>query len=181
MEMNRAQLIERMRIFSEKTLEWCANESEQSTARVTNAIALLLQNTERVSRISAASLAAIDGVQRAINLRLGEQNRESIGKLIKSLQQLVKQHREIEGVIQPIIHALQFQDRLRQNLENMMRMLPLWLAFREGLPDQITEQRFAEFGKQLTEVTTMKAERDIIRQHIHGLEPEVDIAAMTLF
>jgi hypothetical protein len=175
------QLVERMHVFSQKTLEWCAHESETSTARVTEAIDLLLQNTARVSQISAESVAAIQGLQKAISLRFAERNRENFAKLIQNLEELAGEHEEVQSVIQPIIQALQFQDKLRQNLENAVRMLPAWMEFRKDLPMQITQEKLQEFGKVLMTKTTMISERDVIRAHIDGLAPEAEIAPVIMF
>lgn len=175
------QLVERLHVFSQKTLEWCAQESEVSTARVTEAIDLLLQNTARVSQISAESLAAIQGLQKAISLRFGDNSRENFVKLIKNLEDLAGEHEEVQNVIQPIIQALQFQDKLRQNLENAVRMLPEWIAFRKGLPMQITQEKLQDFGKVLMTKTTMISERDVIRAHIDGLATEPETASVVMF
>jgi hypothetical protein len=175
------QLVERLHVFSQKTLEWCAQESETSTARVTEAIDLLLQNTARVSQISAESLEAIKGLQKAISLRFGDRSRENFVALIKNLEELCGEHEEVQSVIQPIIQALQFQDKLRQNLENVVRMLPAWIEFRKSLPMQIAPEKLQEFGKLLMTKTTMISERDVIRAHIDGLELEPEVASVVMF
>jgi crotonobetainyl-CoA:carnitine CoA-transferase CaiB-like acyl-CoA transferase len=175
------QLVERLHVFSQKTLEWCSQESEVSTARVTVAIDLLLQNTARVSQISAESVAAIQGLQKAISIRFAERNKENFAKLIQNLEVLAGEHAEVQNVIQPIIQALQFQDKLRQNLENAVRMLPVWIEFRKDLPMQITPEKLQEFGKALMTKTTMISERDVVRAHIDGLASEPDIAPVVLF
>jgi hypothetical protein len=87
----------------------------------------------------------------------------------------------VQSVIQPIIQALQFQDKLRQNLENAVRMLPAWMEFRKDLPMQITQEKLQEFGKVLMTKTTMISERDVIRAHIDGLAPEAEIAPVIMF
>jgi hypothetical protein len=175
------QLVERLHVFSQKTLEWCAHESETSTARVTEAIDLLLQNTVRVSQISAESIAAIQGLQKAISVRFGDNSRENFVKLIKNLEDLANEHEEVQNVIHPIIQALQFQDKLRQNLENAVRMLPAWIEFRKDLPMQITQEKLQDFGRVLMTKTTMISERDVIRAHIDGLAAEPEIAPVVLF
>lgn len=176
------QLIERLRVFTQRTLEWCAKESEDSTAQVTGAIDVLLNNTARVSQISNESLAAIEGMQKAISIHFeGDQGRESLHALISSLQLLAREHAEVQGVIKPIIQALQFQDRLRQNLENMVRMLPIWLEFRKQLPTDVSPEQLRNFGLDLMKVTTMIPERDIIRKHLPKLEPEPGVPPFNLF
>lgn len=175
------QLVERLHSFSQKTLEWCAEESEVSTARVTVAIDLLLKNTARVSEISAESVAAIQDLQKAISIRFVDKKPENFTKLLQNLEALAGEHAEVQNVIQPIIQALQFQDKLRQNLENAVRMLPVWIEFRKNLPMRITSEKLQEFGKAIMTKTTMISERDVVRAHIDGLAAEPDIAPVMIF
>ena len=181
MTMTSDQLLDRLKIFSQKTLEWCAAESEQSTARVTDAIDQLLQNTARVSKISAESLLAIKDLQKAISIRMGDRSKEGLDILIKNLEELAGEHAEVESVIQPIIQGLQFQDKLRQNLENILHMLPVWIQFRGSVGSIIPHEKMIEFGSLLMKKTTMISERDVIRAHIDGLPSETPIAAVTMF
>jgi hypothetical protein len=175
------QLVERLLVFSQKTLAWCAEESEVATARVTVAIDLLLQNATRVSEISAESVAAIQGLQKAISGSLVDKKPENFTKLIQNLGLLAGENTEVHKLIQPIIQALQFQDKLRQNLENAVHMLPVWIEFRRDLPMNISTEKLQEFGKALMAKTTMISERDVVRTYIHGLDPEPDAAPVVLF
>ncbi|MCX6127555.1 MAG: hypothetical protein NTX25_00655 [Proteobacteria bacterium] len=181
MDMTCQDLMQRLQIFSQKTLEWCSQEAEQSNSQVTSAIDLLLENATRVSQISSESLAAIQGMQTAIQVSLNDKTKLTIGSLLENLEQLAKQHKDVESVISPVIQALQFQDRLRQNLENMVKMLPIWMSFRETLPETIAEQHLHDFAHQLMQVSTMKSERDIVRRFIAGLPAEADVTPVLLF
>ena len=179
--MTMDQLLDRLMVFSQKTLEWCAQESEQSTSRVMLAIDVLLKNTQRVSQISKESLEALQGLQKAITIQMNDRNRESLTSLIKNLEELAKQHGEVQEVIHPIIQALQFQDKLRQNLENILKMLPVWIAYRQGLPSHMNYEKLIDFGRLIAKQTTMISERDVIRAYIDGLPPEQDVQAVVMF
>lgn len=183
MTLSQEQLSERLHQFTDSTLTWCSKESEQATARVTNAIELLLKNTKRVSSISQESLDAIQGLRNAISNHFGEDKAKKVpvGQLIKSLEVLASGHNEIDAVIHPIISSLQFQDRMRQNFENMVRMLPLWLATRERAGTAVSGEELERFAGELCKVTTMMAERDIIREVFPGAPEEVPVAPVLMF
>ncbi len=181
MTMTMDQLVDRLKVFSQKTIEWCAAESEQSTSRVTDSIDQLLQNTARVSQISNESLLAIQDLQKAISIRIADRSKDGLTILIKNLEALAGEHAEVENVIQPIIQGLQFQDKLRQNLENILLMLPIWIQFRANVGFNIPHDKMIEFGTLLMKKTTMVSERDVIRAHIDGLPSESYVAPVMMF
>ncbi len=180
MELSAVELIERYQSFTKKSLLWCTKESEDSTSRVSDAVELLLQNTSRVSELSEESIVAIEGLHRKIKVHLKNKTDSSLKDLIVTLKNLASENNEIKNVIHPIIESLQFQDRLRQNLENIAAMIPAWLKKRESYKTKgIGEQDLLEMGTELMKLTTMASERDIIRSKIDGL-PDTEVKETTL-
>lgn len=177
------QFISRLQKFTDESLSWCSKESEQSTARVTDAIELLLRNTQRVSSISQESLNALQGLRKSIHLRLGDEKSKKVpmGQLVKSLELLATEHNEIDSVIHPIISSLQFQDRMRQNFENMVRMISVWLEHRKKAGTHVSAEAQVCFAEALCKVTSMIGERDIVRKHIPGSPAEAAVAPVILF
>lgn len=176
MSVTMSQLVDRYQKFTEASLTWCSKESEESTTRVSGAIDGLLKDTARVSALSEESLFAIEGMHSKLQLHLSKG--ASIHDLIKALQQLAQENDEVKNVIHPIIESLQFQDRLRQNLENISRMIPIWLEWREK---DLSPEKMVEFGEALGKATTMKEERDFIRNHISGMPEEEEQDSVLLF
>lgn len=174
---------ERLNTFTNLSLKWCSEESEASTAQVTDAIEMLLQNTARVSELSEKSLQAIAGLQKTLKTVFVGKNVLNMHQVIQSLEHLAKEHHQIQEIIHPIIRSLQFQDRLRQNLENIQKMLSKWLQLRQTFSqDQyLSADQILAFGQSLLADTTMKSERDIICQYIDGLPQEVAVAHINLF
>ncbi len=181
MAISSQELIDRLREFTHASLLWCARESENSTGKVTDAIDMILEKTARVSQISDESRAAMEGIQKAISIHMGDHSRESLSVLIRGLEDIAHEHNEIQTLIAPIIQSLEFQDRLRQNLENMDKMLPHWIEFRKHVPDEMTEEELRVFGRELMKFTTMIAERDVIRKFIPGLEVETPPPDVVMF
>lgn len=169
--------VDKLLEFSKTSLHWCSREAETGTERVTAAIDQLLENIARVSQVSQDSLEALD----QLKSMLKDVNQQNLQQLQDSLSLLSRQNGEIDGFIQPIMQSLQFQDRLRQNLENIVKMLGVWIDKRDQMPEVCTDADMRSFGSLLLGATTMKRERDVIREAIPGLEPEADASNITLF
>ncbi len=177
--MNQELSAKKFHAFTAASLAWCSKEAEQGTERVTQAISNLLQDIDRVSKMSEDSLKALNNLQHLLK----GVDKENYAQLKKSLTTLSQENKEIDGYIQPIMEALQFQDRFRQNLENIVRMIDVWEDFksRPELDSTASAAMMTEFGKALIAKTTMKRERDIVRTYIDGLEPEQEISRVELF
>ncbi len=182
MTMSQEQLTERLRLFTAASLKWCAIESEQATGRVSQTVGLLLDNATRVTAISQESLKVLQGLRKAIEQQTFDKKKAPAAELIKSLVTLTSEHEETNSLIGPIIESLQFQDRMRQNFDNMSRMLEVWAQQRQAFGAKpASEEDLQNFGKALMQVTTMASEREVVRRHISGLEPEAAIAPVLLF
>ncbi len=177
--MKEAEILSKFRGFTEKSLVWCTKEAEQGTARVTGAIDVLLKDIDRVSAMSSESLNSLESLQKMLHAF----DLKNYQQIHKSLKTLGSQNAEIDAFIQPIIEALQFQDRFRQNLENVVKMIDVWLGQRAALQDgqALTQTQMQEFAKALMAVTTMKRERDVIREHIDGLPEEAEATRVEFF
>ena len=153
--------------FSLKSILWCVSESEEASSKIATAIDVLLQDTERVSSLSKTSLDAINGLRADQNGELSQQmDQNSIQDLITGLKALCAEHDDVRDMIDPILKALQFQDRMKQNLDNLVKMLEEWLNYREKIVGQkdFTEDMEKEFAKGLYKCTTMVEERDLIKK-----------------
>jgi hypothetical protein len=180
--MQQAELFKSFRDFTEASLSWCVKEAEEGTTRVTNAIDLLLKDISRVSAMSSESLKALESLQSM----LSKFDKKNYQQLQKSLASLSRENTEIDSYIQPIMEALQFQDRFRQNLENIVKMIDVWQKTRgdfekASASGSLSQDALLDFGKALIAKTTMKRERDIIRDQIKGLEPEAEAARVEFF
>lgn len=177
--MNKTESAQKLQEFTRASLDWCNKEAESGTERVTDAIATLLKDIKRVSAMSSESLNALNSLQSV----LSSINKENYQELHKSLSTLSREHGEIDSYIQPIMEALQFQDRFRQNLENVVHMIDVWQDYRARpeLASLSAGDSLKDFGEALIAKTTMKRERDVVRQHIPGLEAEKDVSRVTLF
>ncbi|MBC7660025.1 MAG: hypothetical protein H7249_09980 [Chitinophagaceae bacterium] len=176
--MNQAELLKKFRDFTAASLDWCVKEAEEGTGRVMGAIDVLLKDISRVSLMSTDSLKALESLKGLLQ----SFDRSNYEQLHKSLATLSHEHSDIDSTIQPIMEALQFQDRFRQNLENAFKMIDVWQVKRQVF-DQVSPSSgvLADLGHGLMAVTTMKRERDVIRGKIAGLPPEAETARVSFF
>lgn len=166
-----AELPERLVHFMKESLGWCVTESENSTQMVLQAIEGLLKKSERVSSISSESLKALGTLKEAFGRQYADKVKEKpVEHLLGSLEALSQEHREVSGVIGPVVEALQYQDLLRQNLENMVKLTAAWIELRARAHTQVMSP--AEIGEALLKCTSTVEERNVIRRFIHGLPPE---------
>lgn len=169
--------------FSQDSMQWCAQESEKSTRVISDMLDMILAESKRVSNLSQESLQAVKAMQTSLNSMMQGHPAMNLGALLKSLHVLSQEHQEIQGVINPIIESLQFQDRLRQNLENLGKMMDAWMTTRSRILQNghFQESDFVEFGKVLMANTTMGEERDAIRRHIAGLPNQETDTTVSFF
>ncbi|MEI6398637.1 MAG: hypothetical protein WCO71_07700, partial [Pseudomonadota bacterium] len=105
----------------------------------------------------------------------------TLRKLISALSVLVIEHRSVNDVVMPIVEALQFQDSIRQQMENLGKVMKIWIATRIEIGVNLTPDQTRDFGEKLLNVTTMFGEREIIRRYIPGLPEEQEAAEVTFF
>ena len=177
--------------FTEKSLRWCAEESEKSASGIAEAVQIILNDTERVSHLSEESLAAVKAmkhqlveglVKKSPEASAAPTNGSAMNTLIVTLKSLLDENEDMRNIIDPIIHSLQFQDRLRQNLENLVKHIEPWLEVREkialaGTLNQVDQDAFV---KKLYDNTTMSEERDLIEKFFPETERPKETAGSDL-
>lgn len=176
--MNTAQqtFIKDLHAFYEKSLTWCCEQSESSTSQVSDILYMLLEELERVSTVSSETMEAVLSTKGELEKYRAEEDLQQATRLIAVLKALAEEKDEVADKISPIIETLQFQDRIRQKMENVSKMLYAWMEARAHFQDSFSEEERMAFGNKLLEITTMAEERDIIRKHFPGL-PESEEAA----
>ena len=158
--------IEKFIAFCKASLEWCGRESEKSTNMIMDVLSNLSTEVGRIGAMSEESRAALENLKS--ELKSGKTQAEQRPKsrlysLSKSIAQINDQFSELGDAVNPIIRALQQQDRISQNMQNIERMMSKWF--------EVKDQKLSpvEFGNLLMDCTTMDSERDILHKHIDGL------------
>ena len=169
--------------FSRKTMEWCQVESERAATTVAMILELLVEDAQRVARMSATTLAAV----KELRVELDRMRQRSAGvnsdTLMEGLKKLMSEHSDVKDFVYPIVETLQFQDRIRQNMDNLAKAMSAWRDERAkivgGRP--VSADQLTAFGAQLVKCTTMLWERDMIRRHISGLPSEEKVEDVQMF
>jgi len=157
--------------FCDESMKWCAKESESATTRIGDIFHELMNEAKRVYKMSEHTLETLQHYKEQL-AQMGDDGAVKSSDLIKGLKALAKKNSEIDSIASPIIESLQFQDRIRQNMENVVKIVKHWTECRHnGSVDMVA------FGNELLKKTTMAEERDIIRRHISGLNDEAQAAA----
>lgn len=163
MSVNPASYMQDMVRFTEATLKWCADESETEVTRIYETIQILVSDIARRSNLSAKAMEAVIYLQNEL-----AKNGDEIVNLVTILERFSQDSVEVQTLTTPIIEALQFQDRLRQNLENIGKIVKTWQRLRSPTVYEAQLAMGAEFLKNVTS----SEERDVIRAHIPGLPEE---------
>lgn len=159
--------IDKFITFCKASLDWCGQESEKSTNMIMDVLGNLSSEVGRIGAMSEESRAALENLKS--ELKSGEDKEAEAGgenrlySLSKSIAQINDQFSELGDAVNPIIRALQQQDRISQNMQNIERMMNKWFEVKDQNLSMI------EFGNLLMDCTTMDSERDILHKHIEGL------------
>ena len=91
------------------------------------------------------------------------------GALSKQLEKISESDKELANMIAPVIMALQFQDSIRQSLENLIRSFDQLTLEAEGMSEAKLPPAYAGiFWSKLENLFTSTAERNIVRTVIYG-------------
>ncbi len=173
------QLLDDLMEFSTESMRWCAEASENATRQILTILDFLTKEAARVSSMSKEAVDAVDAVRMAAAFAV---EGKAATNLIAGLKKLAADHSEVQSFIDPIVQTLQFQDRVTQMMDNIVRMIAAWSIERERLAGSATASLdLVAFGTTLLECATMVEERNLIRKVIPGLPSESDTAAVNLF
>lgn len=166
--------------FCRASVSWGSKESEAATVKVNDIVTILVDDASRIAAVSKDTLEAINSMRELINNLTGDGKREVANELAKALSESAKEDQQIDRFVSPIIEALQFQDRITQNMSNLLKITDVWLKTREKFAGKssISKEELVAFGEQLLDCTTMIEERDLIRSKIEGLpddKPTTDV------
>lgn len=165
MPANPQTFIADFRLYLQDSMDWCQKESEQESARIIVALQNVMEDVKRRSKMSDAAEKSLVEAQGRLALII--EGMESIGieDLLQELRSLKSDNAEVSRLINPVIEALQFQDRLVQNLKNLEKIINYWfdLELKEDvahLPDSATD----DILKNLLKRVSTAEERDIVRK-----------------
>lgn len=167
--------------YSDAIMVKSIEESDLAVKTISGVIEILLNDSSRISKMSSDTIAAMKTIESSLNTSNSQTSPMKVTKLISALRGIVQDHRTSNEILMPIIEALQFQDLIRQQMENLGKVMRAWFEARKEFGVAPTEAQVLEFGKKILSMTSMQKERDIIRGHISGLPNETKVDDVILF
>ncbi len=94
--------------------------------------------------------------------------------LSKQLEKLSESDKELANMIAPVIMALQFQDSVRQSLENIIKCFQEFSTRSQGITQQkLAEDQAKDFWTTMEGKFTTTDERNIVRKTVYGEKAEL--------
>ncbi len=158
--------------YTVQCMNECVKESESGVRALSRMLNTLVLDAERISKISQDTVTALESARDVISQASTAEGGEAyLGDLIRTLTALTHGNADAGSVLAPIVRSLQFQDRVRQQMENAGNMFHVWMDFRKTLSgDQdVFAGQLLEFGRRLLETTTTDEEKQVITEAIPGL------------
>ncbi|MFK7827369.1 MAG: hypothetical protein AB8G05_24710 [Oligoflexales bacterium] len=172
MSNKKIELLDNFNHFAKRSIQWSIDESENEINNITDTLKIVMDDVDRRSKMSKETYDLLGDVKDRIKEVL-EQRQVSINQVVKELTDLGSNHREMSELACPLIYALQFQDRMRQILENSSKISHYWLEKRKIFEKSpVDHAKMLEIGEDLLNLTTCQEERTIIRKYIEGLPEE---------
>ena len=177
MAISRDKFLSELLGFTSSSISWCAAESEKSIMGISKILDAIVEDADRVSKISEDTLSAVSNFKSLISsLEKDNRNLNLAHNLVGALNDLSRESMEVGGFVQPILEALQFQDRITQNMNNMRRMIEHWVVIRQKV-ESGESISLLDFGADLIKLTAMEEERAVICSNIPGLQTQDNLGA----
>lgn len=172
----------RMIGYTDACLTSCAQLSEKTVTDLGTVLDSVMSESQRITKMSEGSLKALEQMRGEIKkIYDGQFNTSGVIKLSQLFRQLNSEHNEVEEVVMPIIQSLQFQDRIRQQMENLVKMLKVWHEQRSKVGMTLTDEERVSFGQKLMALTTTDEERVAIRAQIPTIPEEKTVESDFFF
>lgn len=156
----------------------CHNRNNDVAAKSVNtvisSVTALTEQFNRLSGHSEETQEALDSLKEVISEGVSDNVRDILSKSFLSvLINKVKSNVDISDVLKPAIVTLQFQDRIRQNIENLNKITEIWLQTHNEIAENnntFNEEERNAFGQRLIDAMVMTEEREVIEKYFPDLE-----------
>ncbi len=173
-DLNKEELVRDYLEFSKESVIWMIRVSEEDIGRVSHTLNLIIDDVDRRSTISKETLSLLENVKERLD-DICNQREVSAKEVLTSLTSIGQEETEVIQLVQPLIKALQFQDRLNHILGNYQKLSDFWLSKREKFKNsELSKQDIQDLGLRMFKLTSSNEERQIIRDQIPGL-PDDDV------
>lgn len=172
MSDNKDKFITKFNRFGKRSIDWSISESENEITNITDTLQIVMDDVDRRSKMSKETYELLGGLQDRFK-EVAEQRQLSINKVVNELTDLGNDHREMDELVRPLIFSLQFQDRIRQMLENSAKVAAYWQEKRKTFEKgPVSKEELLKIGQELLKLTICHEERTIVRKYIKDLPEE---------
>jgi len=165
------ELLERLFEFSQSSLDDCICQTQQAFDELLTLLNLVTGESDEVAYLFSDDNDSFNDIK-AILSKHASDNGQQASDIISQIAATREKHNEEAGaLIQSFMMALQSQDIIRQNIENIGRFHSTWATFRDKIKgtESHNENLEIEFGQQLMTLMTSHSEREIIENNIAGI------------
>jgi len=165
------ELLERLFEFSQSSLDDCICQTQQAFDELLTLLNLVTGESDEVAYLFSDDNDSFNDIK-AILSKHASDNGQQASDIISQIAATREKHNEEAGaLIQSFMMALQSQDIIRQNIENIGRFHSTWATFRNKIKgtESHNENLEIEFGQQLMTLMTSHSEREIIENNIAGI------------
>lgn len=126
MPVNPQTFIEDFSRFADETLQYCQSKAERESRTIVGALDEVMKDIQRRSAMSQKAQEAFQETNTKVLEALQGPDALNTNELLKQLKALGNENTDVKSAILPVIEALQFQDKLNQNIESMRALLLQW-------------------------------------------------------
>lgn len=177
---SKEDFLNRMQAYCASVLEWNSDDAAASVSLIFDIITAIEQEAEQAGDFSAETHQAFSSLKQIAKGLNNPAKRESTKIMVALLNNRMSMNDSIQDLIKPVMVSMQFQDRIRQNMENLAKMMLIWMATRKRIMlskkplDDNTKQ---QIGLDLIDGMTMESERSIIKKYIPQLPSDAGSGA----
>ena len=165
-------LQERLFEFSQASLNDCVRQTQQAFDELLILLNLVTGESDDVAYLFTDKDETLSDIK-AILSKNQTSNNQQASKMIGEIASARSKHsEEATELIQSFMVALQSQDIIRQNIENIGHFHHCWSTCRNVMKknEQVDESGLLNFGQELVSKMTSLPEKVIIEQFIPGVE-----------
>ena len=164
-------LMERFFKFSQESLNECISQTQHAFDELIDLLNLVTGESEKIGYLFAEKSESFEDIKNILS-----QHQTGIDVKAKMLiheiaETRVKHSQEAESLIQSFMMALQSQDRIRQNIENMGDFHHHWSTFRERIKASalFSLELQQEFADEAMRLMSTESEREAIQTLMPGI------------
>ncbi len=166
----------RMEKYCTQVFQWGSEDSAASTTLIIDIINIIQDKAQNSGDFSDESKDAFSNLSEIAMGFNSPHKRESTKILVSLMKNRFDVKENIQALVQPIMMAMQFQDRIRQNMENLSKLLLIWISSRRDHDDEktLSDETLTNIGTKILDCMTMTSEKDVIYTHIPQVADQGD-------